>query len=119
MAGRRQQAAALGRLRYTKAALLIFGLGLVLGLVVVAGELPGFERVASGVMALAIASLPFALVADGRGTAIVQRIRARFSRRKRPKRSASRPAAVRSPASARSPTRRRPPAARAPRRKRR
>jgi len=118
LAGRRQQAAALGRLRYTKAALLIFGLGLVLGLVVVAGELPGFERVASGVMALAIASLPFALVADGRGTAIVQRIRARFSRRKRPKRSASRPAATRSPAAARAPARRRP-AARAPRRKRR
>jgi hypothetical protein len=107
-------------LRYTKTALLIFGLGLMLGLVVVAGELPGFERVASGVMALAIVSLPFALVADGRGTAIVQRIRARFSRRKHAKRSAPRPASVRSPPSARAPTRpRRRPAARAPRRKRR
>jgi hypothetical protein len=105
-------------MRYTKAALLIFGLGLMLGLVVVAGELPGFERVASGVMALAIVSLPFALVADGRGTAIVQRIRARFSRRQRPKRGAARTAAARSPASARAPARRRP-AARAPRRKRR
>ena len=70
MAGRRRQTVARGRLRYTKAALLLFGLGLVLGLVVVAGELPGFERVASGVMALAIVSLPFALVADGRGTAV-------------------------------------------------
>jgi len=105
-------------LRYTKAALLIFGLGLMLGLVVVAGELPGFERVASGVMALAIVSLPFALVADGRGTAIVRRIRARFSRRKHAKRGTSRPSAARSPAATRSPARRRP-TARAPRRKRR
>ena len=106
-------------MRYTKAALLVFGLGLVLGLVVVAGELSGFERVASGVMALAIVSLPVALVADGRGTAIVQRIHARLSRRKRPKRSAQRPASARSPAAARPPTRRRPPVARAARRKRR
>ena len=117
MAGRRQ-AVARGRLRYTKAALLIFGLGLVLGLVVVAGELPGFERVASGVMALAIVSLPVALVVDGRGAAIVQRIRARFSRRKRPKRSAARPARAPRPVVTRAPARRRP-AARTPRRKRR
>ena len=112
MAGHRRQSAPPGRLLYTKAALLIFGLGLMLGLVVVASELPGFERVASGVMALAIVSLPVALLADGRGTAIVQRIRARFTRRKRAKRGAVRPAAARSPA-------RRRPAARAPRRKRR
>jgi hypothetical protein len=105
-------------MRYTKAALLLFGLGLVLGLVVVAGELPGFERVASGVMALAIVSLPVALIADGRGTAIVQRIRAGFTRRKRPKRGAARPAPASRPAAARSPARRRP-AARAPRRRRR
>jgi hypothetical protein len=107
-----------GRLRYTKAALLVFGLGLLLGLVVVAGELPGFERVASGIMALAIVALPVALVADGRGAAIVQRIRARLSRRKRPKRSAARPVPASRPAAARSPARRRP-AARTPRRKRR
>jgi hypothetical protein len=108
-----------GRLRYTKAALLVFGLGLMLGLVVVAGELSGFERVASGIMALAIVALPVALVADGRGTAIVQRIRARLSRRKRPKRAVSRPPAARSPAATRAPARRRPPAARTTRRKRR
>ncbi|HYU12552.1 MAG TPA: hypothetical protein VEK82_08245 [Stellaceae bacterium] len=105
-------------MRYTKAALLIFGLGLMLGLVVVAGELPGFERVASGVMALSLVSLPFALLADGRGTAIVQRIRARFSGRKRPKRRVSRPAAAARPAATRPPARRRP-TPRAPRRKRR
>ncbi len=97
---------------------MIFGLGLVLGLVVVAGELPGFERVASGVMALGLVLLPFALVADGRGTAIIQRIRTGFTRRKRPKRGASRAAGASRPAAARSPARRRP-AARAPRRKRR
>jgi hypothetical protein len=114
----RPQPAARRKLRYTKAALLVFGLGLVLGLVVVAGELPGFERIASGVMALAIVSLPVALIADGRGTTIVQRIRARFARRKRPKRNTLRPATVRSPPSARTPARRRP-AARTPRRKRR
>jgi hypothetical protein len=91
---------------------------LVLGLVVVAGELPGFERVASGVMALAIVSLPVALIADGRGTTIVQRIRARLFRRKRPQRGASRPAGASRPPAARSPARRRP-AARAPRRRRR
>ena len=117
MAGR-QLAAARGRLRYTKAALLVFGLGLVLGLVVVAGELPGFERVASGVMALAIVALPAAVVADGRGTTIVQRIRAAFTRRKRPKRNAARPAGTSRSAGARAPPRRRP-TARAPRRKRR
>ena len=117
MAGRPQPAAR-RKLRYTKAALLVFGLGLVLGLVVVAGELPGFERVASGVMALAIVALPVALVADGRGAAIVRRIRARFSHRKRPQRGASRPAATSRPAAARSPARRRP-AARTTRRKRR
>jgi hypothetical protein len=117
LAGRRQPAAR-RKLRYTKAALLLFGLGLVLGLVVVAGELPGFERVASGVMALAIVSLPVALIADGRGTTIVQRIRARLSRRKRPKRGAARPVPASRPAAARSPARRRP-AARAPRRRRR
>jgi hypothetical protein len=118
LAGRRQPAAR-RKLRYTKAALLVFGLGLMLGLVVVAGELPGFERVASGVMALAIVSLPVALIADGRGTTIVQRIRARLSRRKRPQRGASRPTAASRPATARSPARRRPPAARTPRRRRR
>ena len=118
MAARRQPTGR-SRLRYTKAALLVFGLGLVLGLVVVAGELPGFERVASGVMALAIVALPVALVADGRGTDIVQRIRARLSRRKRPQRGVSRPAAARSPAATRAPARRHPPAARTTRRKRR
>jgi len=51
-------------LRHTKAALLVFGAGAVLGLVVVSVKLPGLARVASAAMALGIAALPFALVAD-------------------------------------------------------
>jgi hypothetical protein len=101
------------RMRYTKIALLIFGLGLVSGLVIVAGEFARFERVASAVMALGLVLLPVALFADGRGMAMLAWIAARFSRGKRKKaRPKSRP-----------PPRRRkppaPPAARAPRRKRR
>ena len=100
-------------MRYTKAALLIFGLGLVLGFVVVVGEFPRLERVASVLMALALGLLPVALFADGRGMAVLAWIAARFSRGKRAKpRPKSRPAARR-----RKP--RAPPAARAPRQRRR
>jgi hypothetical protein len=53
-------------MRYTKATLLIFGLGMLLGLAVVAAELGGIERAPSGVMALGLALLPIALVADAR-----------------------------------------------------
>ena len=48
-------------MRYTKAALLIFGAGILLGLAVVAAELAGIERVASGVMALGLVLLPVGL----------------------------------------------------------
>ena len=67
------------RLRYTKAALLLFGLGLVLGFVIVVGEFRPLERVASALMAAALVLLPVALVADGPGPALV----ARFARRRR------------------------------------
>ena len=53
---------ALSGLRYSKSALLVFGAGLVIGLVVVAVQLPGFARVASLAMAAGIVALPFALV---------------------------------------------------------
>src|ERR1700687_6139577 len=86
----------LARMRYTKIALLIFGLGLVSGLVVVAGEFARFERVASAVMALGLVLLPVALFADGRGMAILAWIAARLSRGKPKKaRPKSRPAARR------------------------
>jgi hypothetical protein len=51
-------------LRYSKLALLMFGAGLVLGLVVVSVRLPGLARIASLAMALGIAALPVALIAD-------------------------------------------------------
>jgi len=100
-------------MRYTKMALLIFGLGLVSGLVVVAGEFARLERVASAVMALGLVLLPVALFADGRGMRLLAWIVARFSAGRRKKaRPKSRPAARRRKPQAAA-------AARAPRRKRR
>ncbi|TMJ57097.1 MAG: hypothetical protein E6G81_13050 [Alphaproteobacteria bacterium] len=71
-------------MRYTKAALLLFGLGLVLGFALIIAEVPGFGWIASGVMALGLVALPVGLLADGR-VAFVQRILARFSRKRRAK----------------------------------
>jgi hypothetical protein len=73
-------------LRCTKAALLVFGAGATLGLVVVSINLPAFARVASAAMALGIAALPFALVAD----------RLRKARRRPPAPRRRRPAKARS-----------------------
>jgi hypothetical protein len=53
-------------MRYTKAALLAFGCGLLLGLVVIAGEIKSLQRVASWLMALSIAAIPVGMVADWR-----------------------------------------------------
>jgi len=57
---------ALPALRYTKLALLVFGGGLLLGLVVVSVGVPRLARLASIAMTLGIAALPLALVADWR-----------------------------------------------------
>jgi hypothetical protein len=51
-------------MRYTKIALLAFGTGIVLGLVIAVAEIDAFDRVASGLMALALAALPATLAAD-------------------------------------------------------
>ena len=51
-------------MRYAKMALLAFGLGLLLGLVVIVAEIKALERFASGLMALGIAAIPFGVVAD-------------------------------------------------------
>ena len=51
-------------MRYSKMALLAFGLGLLLGLVVIAAEIKALERLASGLMALGIAAIPFGIIAD-------------------------------------------------------
>jgi hypothetical protein len=72
-------------MRYTKIALLIFGLGMILGLVIVAGEFSQWEWAASAVMALGLLLIPLALFADGRGMVLMRWLAARFSRRKRPK----------------------------------
>jgi hypothetical protein len=53
-------------MRYTKTALLTFGAGLVLALVVVATETEGLARVASAAMALGIAALPIGMAVDWR-----------------------------------------------------
>jgi len=88
--------------RYSKTALLIFGAGLVLGLVVVAVEIPGLGRLASLAMAAGIALLPLAVIADWRRVAalaqrlarrlaqgLVRRLLPRRRGRKRRKRAAS------------------------------
>jgi hypothetical protein len=53
-------------MRYTKTALLVFGLGLLLGMVVVTAELKSLARVASGLMALGIAAIPIGMIVDWR-----------------------------------------------------
>ena len=53
-------------MRYTKSALLTFGAGLVLALVVVATETQGLDRVASSAMALGIAAIPIGMAVDWR-----------------------------------------------------
>jgi hypothetical protein len=82
-------------MRYAKISLLIFGFGLVLGLVVVVAEIKTVQRAASGAMALGIAAIPIGILADLR-----RAVTARFGGAKR---------------LARAPARRAPPAARRPR----
>ena len=53
-------------MRYTKTALLAFGCGLLLGLIVIAAEIKSLQRVASGLMAASIAAIPVGMVADWR-----------------------------------------------------
>jgi hypothetical protein len=83
-------------MRYTKAALLIFGLGLVIGFVIVVGEFSDWEYLASVVMALGLVLLPLGLFADGHGIVALRWIARRLSRRKRsPKRGRTGRAAAR------------------------
>ena len=53
-------------MRYTKIALLVFGGGLVLGLVVVAVEIKWLQRPASGLMAFGIVAIPIGMITDWR-----------------------------------------------------
>ena len=99
-------------MRYTTAALLVFGFGLAAGFVVVVGEFSEWERPAAGIMALGLVLIPVGLFADGHGMAAIRWIVARFRRKKRP---ISRAKSRRPPARRKPPSR---PASRAPRRKR-
>ena len=72
-------------MRYTKSALLVFGLGLVSGFVVVVGEFPRWERAAAAVMVVGLVLIPVGLFADGHGVAAFRWLASRFSRSKRKK----------------------------------
>ena len=81
-------------MRYTKIALLIFGLGLAAGFVIVVGEFARLERVARALMALGLVALPVGLAAD-RWLAIRAWLTAHFPRRKaKPARRKGRPASA-------------------------
>jgi uncharacterized membrane protein len=75
-------------MRYTKTALLMFGAGLVLALVVIAAELDGLERVASAVMALGIAAVPVGMAVDWRLATRAARRPAKRRGKPRPRRAA-------------------------------
>jgi hypothetical protein len=62
-------------MRYTKTALLAFGCGLLLGLIVIAAEIKSLERLASGLMALGIAAIPVGMAADWRRAIKIARVR--------------------------------------------
>jgi len=53
-------------MRYTKIALLIFGAGLVFGLLVVVIEIDWLGRVASSLMALGLGAVPLGMLVDWR-----------------------------------------------------
>ena len=79
-------------MRYTKAALLLFAGGTLLGLAVVAADLSRLGRAASGIMALALVLLPVALVADARSLAALKLRRKRPNPRRAPARRRRSPA---------------------------
>jgi hypothetical protein len=89
-------------MRYTKTALLLFGAGLVLALVVIAAELDRFERVASAVMALGIVAVPVGMAIDWR---LATRAAARPPRRPARPRTRRAPPATRRRAAPRKPAR--------------
>jgi hypothetical protein len=79
-------------MRHTKITLLTFGLGLVLGLVVIAAEIKWLERAASGLMALGIAAIPLGLAVDWRrATRAAARAAEAPARRAPRKRKSARP----------------------------
>ena len=78
-------------MRWTKTALLAFGLGLLLGLVVLGAEIKSLARVASGLMAVGIAAIPVGMVADWRRAIKTARGTPRRSVKTAARRAARRP----------------------------
>jgi len=80
-------------MRYTRIALLTFGAGLVLGLLVVVIEVNWLGRVASSLMALGLAAVPPGMIVDWRLATKSQRTRetTRGRRAVRPSRRDPRP----------------------------
>jgi multisubunit Na+/H+ antiporter MnhB subunit len=75
-------------MRYSRYALLLFGAGMLFGLVVVSAKLPGLGRVASLTMAAGIVLLPVAAIADWRRRAPRPKLKARAKPKARsPKRN--------------------------------
>ena len=69
----------LRHLRYTRYALLIFGLGLTGGFAAVVGEIAKLEKPSSAVMALGLVLVPVGLFADGHGFVLLRWIARKFS----------------------------------------
>jgi len=90
-------------MRYTKTALLVFGAGLMLALVVIAAEFDRFERVASAVMAFGIAGIPIGMAVDWR--LATRAARAPPRRRGKPRARRATPATTRRRSGTRKPAR--------------
>jgi hypothetical protein len=78
-------------MRSTRYALILFGAGALLGLLLVSANLSGLGIVASALMAAALLFLPFALVADWWGLRPWHKLGTQ-SKRSRPRRRTKQPA---------------------------
>jgi hypothetical protein len=92
-------------MRYTKIALLTFGAGLVLGLVVVVIELDWLDRVASSLMALGLIAIPLGMIVDWRLAMKPPRRPAKSRGTNRPPRPAGQPSLTPRPRKAAPPKR--------------
>lgn len=93
-------------MRYTKAALLLFGVGLITGyVIVVIGTDRWLQRLAAGVMAIGLISLPLAIAADAGWLALLRLLLRRPRRARGKPRANSRKSSGRRKAPARAPGR--------------
>jgi hypothetical protein len=84
-------------MRYTKLALLTFGAGLLVGLVVVVAEIDWLDRVPGVLMALGVAALPVGMAVDWRLATKAQRRPTKTRSRTPAKRAAAAPRRVARP----------------------